>query len=54
MRSEKEIKEMLEKLQKDEKLSYPTANVFENAPLAMIQLTLKTQIGLLKWILNCE
>lgn len=28
----------------DERLSYPTATVFENAPLALIQLELETKI----------
>lgn len=36
----------------DERLSYPTATVFENAPLALIQLELETKIKLFMSFFN--
>ncbi len=35
-----------------ERLSYPPADIFSNAPLALIQVALKNQRDTLKWILN--
>lgn len=46
------IREELNIVVSDERLSYPTATVFENAPLALIQLQLKTKRDTLLWVLN--
>lgn len=39
------ISERLNEIKSDERLSYPTATVFENAPLALIQLGLESRIN---------
>jgi len=52
MKSIDEIKERLEFLQGDERLGYPPANIQINAPLALIQLSLGTQVDILKWVLE--
>ncbi len=51
MKTEKEIKAELKKLEADERLSYKTATIVENAPLALIQLEMETNIAALKWVL---
>lgn len=52
MRSEKDIRTMLEKIEADERLSYPYATIDVNAPLALIQLSGECKISALKWILE--
>ncbi len=52
MKSEQEIKEMLEKVEADERLHYPPATIQINAPLALIQLELETKQRILKWVLS--
>ena len=52
MKTEKEIKEMLEKFESDERLQQPTATIQINAPLALIQLELETKVITLKWVLD--
>lgn len=52
MKTEFEILELLEKMKADERNYYPTANVFSNAPLALIQYGLSSQINMLETILN--
>ena len=54
MKSEKEIKELLYKLQSDERLSYPSADVWTNAPLALIQVELESKVNILKWVLGIK
>lgn len=54
MKSQEEIFKKLEKTKKDERLSYPKATVFNNAPLALIQLSLETTIDVLTWVLQDE
>jgi len=54
MKTEKEIKEMLQKVNSDERLSYPPANVFVNAPLALVQVGLEARKHVLQWILEIE
>lgn len=41
------IQKERETIEGDERYSYPTATVFENAPLALIQLEMETKIALL-------
>lgn len=41
-----------DELLKDERLYYPTANIFINAPLALIQLQLATTINVYETILE--
>lgn len=54
MKNEKKIKEKLEELKKDERVNYPPANVFSNAPLALIQVELDAKIKTLEWVLKDE
>mgnify|MGYP001608983234 CR=1 FL=1 len=51
MRMRSEIEAQLRKLKIELQLRLPTATVFENAPLALIQLELETKIATLKWVL---
>jgi len=52
MRSKKDIEKKIEELQEDERLGYPNATVFSNAPLALIQLSLKAKLDALNWALE--
>lgn len=52
MKTEEQIKEQIEKISKDERLGYRCATVYENAPLALIQLELETTIKVLNWVLT--
>lgn len=52
MKTKDQIREKIKELESDERLSYPVATVVENAPLALIQLSLETQIDMLKWVLE--
>ena len=54
MKTQAQIEEMLKEVMADERLGYPTATVFENAPLAMVQLELETKRDLLREILERE
>lgn len=52
MKTEEQIRAKIEELQADDRLSYPTATVIENAGLALVQLELETKIATLKWVLK--
>lgn len=52
MKTKEEIEKALKEVESDERLSYPKATVFENAPLALIQLGLETRVATLKWVLG--
>ena len=52
MKTKKEIEVLLAEVEKDERLSYPSAKIDINAPLALIQLGLETTRDLLKWVLS--
>lgn len=54
MKTEEEIKKAIEYIEKDERLHYPPANVFVNAPLAFIQQDLESRLFVLKWMLEDE
>ena len=43
MQTEETIRAALAAIESDERLSYKTATIVENAPLALIQLELETQ-----------
>ena len=51
-----ELKEKIEKrlveLKSDERLTYPTANVFVNAPLSLIQYGMGCEINMLEEMLD--
>ena len=46
------IDDKLNEIVSDERLSYPTATIVENAPLALIQLELSTKRDTLLWVLK--
>ena len=52
MRTEKEIRKELAEVESDKRLFYPAATTDENAPLALVQVTLETKVNILKWVLN--
>lgn len=52
MKTEKEIKERLKHILKDERLYYQSADVFTNAPLALEQLSQETKVEILEWVLG--
>jgi hypothetical protein len=47
----KAVQDALDEIENDERLGYPTATVFENAPLALIQCGLENQRRSLKYVL---
>lgn len=52
MRPEDKIREEIEKLKKDDRIQGSPANVFINAPLALIQMGIKGQIDGLQMALR--
>lgn len=52
MQSEKKIKERIHEIISDERLSYPAADIFSNAPLALIQLAMETELHSLEKVLE--
>jgi len=52
MRTEKEVFEMLQEVEADKRLHYKSADVFINAPLALIQVELTCRANLLRKILD--
>ena len=52
MLSEEKIREKLEELKSDERMYYPTANVFSNSPLALIQMGIGAEINALEEVLQ--
>lgn len=54
MKTKHDIEKRLSELLNDERLDYPDATVFENAPLALTQLSIKTEIRTLLWMLNYD
>ena len=47
-----QIKSRIAEIKEDERLSYPSANVFTNAPLAIIQIGLATELQTLEKVLG--
>lgn len=52
MKSEKQIKAEIKKLESDDRYKAPTATIQINAPLALIQLELESKVQALKWVLG--
>jgi len=52
MLSEKEIRKVLAEVLADDRLYEPPANVFVNAPLAIVQIQLETKIQMLCMVLE--
>ena len=49
---EKYIREQIAKIEADERYSYPPADVFVNAPLAMVQVDMKAKVQAYKKVLK--
>lgn len=49
-----EIRKRIDEILADERLSYPSATVFENAPLALIQLSLEVELHTLQKVIGAE
>lgn len=54
MKTDQEIQKQIDEILSDERLSYKTASLFANAPLALIQLSLETKLHTLQWVLGVE
>jgi hypothetical protein len=52
MKTETQILNRIAELKSDERLSYPAATVFANAPLALTQMGLEAELHCLEWILD--
>jgi len=52
MRTEQEIKQEIKRLKVDSRFPPPYATVDINAPLALIQLDLESQVATLNWVLK--
>lgn len=52
MQTEKEILKRIKEIKSDERLSYESADIFSNAPLALIQLSMKTELHTLEKVLQ--
>lgn len=52
MRTEQEIRRRLAEIARDERMSYPSASVIENAPLALIQVQGESAVEALRWVLG--
>lgn len=51
-RTKAEIKDVIKKIEADERLSYEPAKVEVNAPLALVQVNLQAKVDTLKWVLK--
>lgn len=52
--NEEQIKKRIEEILSDERLSYPTATVFANAPLALMQYGMEVELHTLQKVLGVE
>jgi hypothetical protein len=52
MKHKNEIETRIEEILFDERLGYSVATIFENAPLALIQLSLECELHTLEWVLG--
>lgn len=49
-----EIESRINEILSDERIAYKTANVFTNAPLALIQIGLQTELHTLQKVIGVE
>lgn len=49
-----QIEERIEEILDDERMSYKSATIFENAPLAMIQYAMQIELHTLQKVLGVE
>lgn len=48
-----QIEQRIAEIRSDERFSYPPASVQVNAPLALIQVSMKSEVAGLLWALRC-
>ena len=54
MKTESEIKARIKEILADERLAYKTATIIENAPLALIQLSMQIELHTLQRVLGVK
>lgn len=54
MKTRQEIEKRIDEILADERMSYKTADVFTNAPLALIQYGLTTELHTLQRVIGVE
>ena len=54
MKTPEEIQRRIQEILADPRISYPAANIGINAPLALIQLSLETELHTLQDVLGVE
>jgi hypothetical protein len=54
MKTEQEIQQRIDEILEDERLSYKTATIFGNSPLAIIQWGLEVELHTLQSVLGVE
>ena len=54
MKSEKEIRARLKAIDADERYHSKTATIFENAPLALVQMGMESEALVLAWVLEIK
>lgn len=52
MKSKAELRRRLEAIEADERLHYPAAGIWANAPLALVQTELRASAQILRWVLD--
>ena len=52
MKTKEEIMKKIEETESDERYNYPPAQVQINAPLALIQVSMKSRVDAWKWVLK--
>lgn len=52
MQTPKEIQKRIDEIKADERLSYGSANIVINAPLALVQLALEVELSTLEKVLG--
>jgi hypothetical protein len=52
MKTIQQIKQRIDELKADERLYYPSASVFANAPLALLQNAMAAELNALEWALD--
>ena len=52
MKNRDQILAQIKKVQSDSRYNYPAANVFSNAPLALIQVSMKATVEALEWVMS--
>jgi hypothetical protein len=52
--TDKQLIDRLKEISEDERYQYDPATIFENAPLALIQLEMETEARVLAWVLGVD